>query len=146
MILLSRLSGEWFRAAGLAIGLAFALGGCSISIPIPGFTDNHSTGAIKPQASANPFDARDWPLVEPALRTAIRAEATPDPVAWTNPDTRRRGEVVAVASPFMQDGASCRAFLARIEEPEGSRSLQGVGCARAAGELAILDVAPWKGL
>ena len=115
-------------------------------MPIPGFTDNRPTGAIKPAASANPFDARDWPLVEPALRTAIRADATPDPVAWSNPDTGRHGQLVAVAGAFAQEGASCRAFLARIEDSEGSRSLQGVGCARAAGELAMTGVAPFKGL
>jgi hypothetical protein len=148
MINSSFLSGECFGAAGRAavVVLAFALCGCSISMPLPALIDNEPTGSIQAKATEKPFDPGDWPHAESALRAAMGGKATAEPARWTNPDTGRNGQFLAVAGPFQREGASCRAFLARIEETEGARSFQGIGCARENGEVAISDVAPWKGL
>ena len=123
-------------------------------MPIPGFVDDDPVGAIKPKASAsaNPFEAADWKAAEPALRAAMRAQASAAPSIWSNAETGRRGQFLAVAGPFKRAGEECRAFLASIEgKAEASRDseakiLQGVGCKGEGDEIVLEDVAPWKGL
>jgi hypothetical protein len=115
-------------------------------MPIPGFTDGEPTGAIKAKETPNPFDASDWPIVEPVLRATMRAEATAEPMSWNNPQTGHRGRIRPVASAFKREGALCRVVIARIEATDGDRSLEAVGCNRDGGAVAISDVAPWKGL
>ncbi len=133
-------------AAAICLGLALVLVGCSISMPLPGFIDYGETGSIKPKtATADGFDVDDWKIAEPALRKAIHAGAEAESARWDNPGANHRGEFRAVAGSFKRDGASCRAFLAKVESDEGARELQGVGCERD-GALALEDVAPWKGI
>jgi hypothetical protein len=123
-------------------------------MPIPGFVDDEPIGSIKPTAAApvNPFEAADWRIAEPALRAAMRAQSSAPPSTWSNSDTGRHGQFLAVAGPFKRAGRDCRAFLASIEpKSEGSadeeaKVLQGVGCKRGAEEIVLEDVAPWKGL
>ncbi len=119
-------------------------------MPIPGLIDNDPTGSIKPRpsASANPFDSGDWREAEPALRAAMRAEAPAPPSTWSNPETGRRGRFISVAGLFKREGEACRAFLAKVEEPDGetAKQWQGVGCERGEGQIVLEDVAPWPGL
>jgi hypothetical protein len=123
-----------------------ALGGCSISMPGPALMDLEPTGSIRAKASANPIDARDWPIAEPAMRAVIRAEATAKPESWNNPETGRNGQFAAVASSFTRGGVTCRAFVAKIEAADGATAVQGVGCLGDGGKIAFSDIAPWVGL
>lgn len=152
MINPSSFSSEWRDAAGRRAAriapsaLFFAwLAGCSVSIPIPGFVDPEPTGAIKAKA-APLFDPQDWKTVEPALREAMRAQASSAPIAWSHEATGRRGKLLPVAAPFVREGASCRAFVAETTEHEETKSWQAVACAKDGEDVAVSDVAPWKGL
>ena len=135
------------RAALLILVVAGGAGGCSVSMPLPGFIDNDPTGSIKPRAGgANPYEPGDWKQAEPAIASALKSEAAAEPIGWTNPDTGRKGRVTAVAAPFRREGSVCRALIGRIEDGEAIREWQGVGC-RADGERVVLeDVSPWRGL
>jgi hypothetical protein len=134
------------RDVFLVATLIAAMGGCSISMPGPALIDLEPTGSIRAKASANPIDERDWPVAEPAMRAMIRADATAKAETWTNPETGRNGQFAAVASSFTRGGATCRAFVARIDAADGASAVQGVGCLGEGGKIAFSDIAPWAGL
>ena len=50
MIIRSGVPSEWFRCIGLALIVA-SLGGCAVSMPIPGLMDKETTGSIAPKAA-----------------------------------------------------------------------------------------------
>jgi len=137
------------RLAAFAFA-AVALAGCSI--PLPGFIDDQPTGSIKPKAApavlSSAYDSSDWRLAEPVLSATLRAKSADQPGAWSNPDTGKHGEFLAVAGSFERDGHPCRAFVARVVGKDGApvKTLQGVGCPREGEEAAIYDVSPWTGL
>jgi hypothetical protein len=141
------------RSAAFAFAAAaLALGGCSVSIPLPGFIDDQPTGSIKPKAApaalSAAYDSGDWRLAEPVLSATLRAKDGDQPGAWSNPETGTHGEFLAVAGSFERDGHPCRAFVARVVGKDGApvKTLQGVGCPREGEEAAIYDVSPWTGL
>ena len=69
MIIRSGASSEWFRRLGLALIVA-SLGGCAVSMPIPGLMDKEPTGSIAPKAAAKPDPAA--PIAPAAL---VKGEA-----------------------------------------------------------------------
>jgi hypothetical protein len=80
MIVRSDVSSEWFRVplggarlAGLAVLLA-GLGGCAISMPMPGLMDKETTGAIAAKAAAASTDAPAKPVASAAMRAEATAE------------------------------------------------------------------------
>jgi hypothetical protein len=88
MIFRFDVSSDWFRAPlgkarwlGLALLLA-ALGGCAISMPIPGLIDKETTGAIAPKPAKTSADS---PAPKP-LAAAMRADASAGPAAPAGPD------------------------------------------------------------
>jgi len=129
------------RLAALASALALAgsaLGGCSMSIP--GFIDASPTGALK--TPFYPFAQEDWAKAEPALIAAIRAGAGDDPAPWRNEASGRRGVVVGVGSRFAKDGATCRAFVARISDNGAEREVEGSACEKG-GDVRVSDAGPF---
>ena len=156
MITLPNRKGESFRRlrparatrrnALLAL-VALGLGGCSISMPLPSFLGDDTTGSIKPRSAslASAYDSSDWTVAKPVLAASLRPSAPAEPAAWSNAETGHRGEFLPVAGTFARDGRSCRVFIARIVADE-SKTLQGVGCPSDDGEVAVYDVSPWTGL
>jgi hypothetical protein len=138
---------SWILVA--AVGLACSLGGCSISIPLSSFTkDDDATGSIKASASSllPDIDAQDWRIAEPILAEALRAGEPQSAVRWSNADSGHSGAFQPVAGSFSRGGKSCRAFVARLNVAEGSKTVQAMGCPDDGGRVAIDDVKPWKGL
>ena len=139
----------WRSAAFAVAAASLALAGCSI--PLPGFIDDQPTGSITPKAApaalSSAYGTGDWRLAEPVLSATLRAKDG-EPAAWSNPETGRHGEFLAVAGAFERDGRPCRVFVARVVGKEGApeKTLQGVGCPREGAEAAIYDVSPWSGL
>ena len=155
MIILSMGKGESFRrrrrppplrrSAALALA-ALALGGCSISMPLPSLFDGDRTGSINAASLASAYDPRDWAIAEPILAASLRASAPAEPASWSNPETGDHGEFSPIAGKVARDGQSCRAFLARIVVADSTKTLQGVGCPRDGGEVAVYDLSQWAGL
>jgi surface antigen len=114
---------------------------------IPGFVDPSPTGAIR--SPDYPFAKEDWPKAETALIAAIDADAGADPGAdpasWSNEESGRSGSVVGVGARFARAGATCRAFIARIEEDHKTRAAEGAACEKA-GQVTISDAAPFRGV
>ena len=71
MIIRSGAPSEWFRGLGVALIVA-SLGGCAVSMPIPGLMDKESTGSISPKAAAKPDPA---PPIAPAALVKPEGEA-----------------------------------------------------------------------
>jgi surface antigen len=110
---------------------------------IPGFVDPSPTGAIR--STDYPFAKEDWPKAEAALIAVIGADVGADPTSWSNDESGRSGSVVGVGARFARAGATCRAFIARIEEDRKTRAAEGAACEKA-GEVTISDAAPFRGV
>jgi hypothetical protein len=85
MIFSSNAASEWFRAllgkarlVGLAVLFA-GLGGCAISMPIPGLMEKETTGSIAAKPGANSTD-------KPVTAAATAAEAPVARTALGNPE------------------------------------------------------------
>jgi surface antigen len=129
------------RLAALASGLAAAgLSLCGCSMSIPGFIDAAPTGALR--TPFYPFAQEDWAKAEPALLAAIRAGVGAEPAPWSNEASGRSGVVVGVGTRFAKDGATCRAFVARITDNGTGRDVEGSACEKA-GEVRVSDAGPF---
>jgi hypothetical protein len=127
---------------------AAALTGCSMSFPIPSLLSDSKTGSIR--AGSTPFsdtlDSTDWRIAEPRLAEALKSDARVEPKRWANPASGRGGAFQPVAGAFSRDGQTCRAFLARIDTPDQSKTIQAVGCLMAGDTVFVEEAQPWKAL
>ena len=143
--------GKFGNLLGLAAsaGLAIALAGCALSFPLPSLmSDDDATGSIKarPAAFAGDLDEADWRIAEPRLAEALKSGTEDPPKQWDNPGSGHRGAFQPVAGAFKRDGQTCRAFLARINAGEGSKTMQGIGCLMAGDTVFVDEAQPWKAL
>jgi surface antigen len=103
------------------------------------------TGSLPLQstrASGDGMSATDWGLATAALREALGKEEEGISVPWQNPSTGVRGTVTPVASAFVQEGFTCRNFLA--SHIGGSREgwFQGTACRVHRGEWDVRTTRP----
>lgn len=142
--------GRFRNLAGLAAsaGLAIALAGCALSFPLPSLISDDATGSIKarPGPFAGDLDEADWRIAEPRLAEALKSGLEDAPKQWDNPHSGHRGAFQPVAGAFKRDGQTCRAFLARINAGEGSKTIQGIGCLMAGDTVFVDEAQPWKAL
>lgn len=123
--------------------------GCSIAVPIPGFTgDPTTTGTIERQAVllSSDLDREDWRRAKAALAVALDPQGNGAPVPWGNPATGARGSFAASAPPRAEGDKVCRTFRARVTvkgRPE--RALGGSACRDGSGEWALADHGEGKG-
>jgi len=137
------------RAGGAMAGCltAFALGGCSVSMPLSPFGKNSNdvTGSIaKPNPLSRALDNEDWRRAKAALSTALDPQGNGETVNWDNPETGAKGSFVAVAHAYPSEDGICRAFISNIGAKEATESLQGTACRDKLGEWSLSDVRPWK--
>lgn len=76
--------------------------------------------------------------------TALDPQGNGAPVKWDNPDSQVAGTFTPVGQPYVQSDEICRVFLATIEFPSRSSSLQGTACKLSADEWQLKDVKPWR--
>lgn len=106
-----------------------------------------STGSIKRDDLAilsSDLSAEDWRRAKGALTTAVDPQGNGAAVKWDNPDSKISGTFTPVAQPYVKDDEICRAFLATIEFPGRTSSLQGTACKLSADEWQLKDVKPWR--
>jgi hypothetical protein len=142
-----RRSHEPFRLLALVF-FAASLAGCSMSFPLPSLLSDDTTGSIKPRSTpfAGDLDAADWRAAEPSLAEALKSDANADPKRWSNPASGRGGAFQPVAGSFRREGQTCRAFLARIDTADQSKTMQAIGCLMAGGAVFVDQAQPWKAL
>jgi surface antigen len=133
--------------AGLAAGIALALAGCAVTMPIASVGDRDATGSVAPKP-ASPLSAElgteDWRRAKAALAVALDPQGNGSSVSWENPDTTLKGSFSPVGAPFVKNDLVCRAFIASIAGQDAPRWLQGSACRPSGGEWAIQDVTPWR--
>ncbi|WP_375458813.1 RT0821/Lpp0805 family surface protein [uncultured Enterovirga sp.] len=135
-----------FGMAAVAL-LAAGLSGCSIAVP--GLSDERveSTGSIG-RLDASPLSPdlgqEDWRRAKGALAIALDPQGNGSAVKWDNPDSEIGGTFTPVAQPFVKQNEICRSFIATINFPGRTSSLQGTACKLSADEWKILDVGPWR--
>jgi hypothetical protein len=119
-----------------------------MSFPLPSLVSGDTTGSTKPRSTpfAGDLDAADWRAAEPRLADALKSDAAADPTRWSNPSSGHGGAFQPVAGAFKRDGQTCRAFLARIDTADQSKTMQAVGCLMAGGEVFVDQAQPWKAL
>jgi|SRR5579862_4370304 hypothetical protein len=143
----SKGGNSWIRVLAASF-FAAGLAGCSMSFPLPSLLSGDRTGSTKerPVPFADTLDQTDWRVAEPSLAEALKADAHAEPKRWANPASGRGGAFQPVAGAFKRDGQTCRAFLARIDAGDHTKTLQGIGCLMAGDAVFVEEAQPWKAL
>jgi len=136
-------SGEARRAAWPFACLLLA--GCSLT---PGSDSKvEATGSIKRDPAAilsADLGPEDWRRAKGALATALDPQGNGAPVKWDNPDSEISGTFTPVAQPYVEADEICRVFLATINFPGRTSSLQGTACKLSADEWQLKEAKPWR--
>ena len=106
-------------AAGAALALALAAGGCSLSGQFDsvfgGSDKSDATGSITPppgtKSSELPPDA-DLAFARIAVSEVLNRGGKDASQSWENPRSGARGTVTPITAAYTQDGHTCRDFLA----------------------------------
>jgi surface antigen len=140
----------------LAFVLACALanGGCALSFPLESMfskkqgTTGEVTGSTEhgPMASAFESDQFEADLVYARTVAAeLLARGGKDASApWENPATGARGNITPVAAAYLQDGATCRDFLASYVRGEATAWLAGEACRGVGGRWEVKSLKAFK--
>jgi surface antigen len=135
-----------------AAGLAVALGGCSISSPaldsLFGGSDNDQTASITPPPGTKEVGElppeHDLAYARAAASQVLARGVKDASQPWENPETGARGTITPVASAYVQDGKTCRDFLASYVTPRSQSWLQGEACKPQRGAWEVRSLKPWK--
>ncbi len=139
-------------AAAATLTLAMACGGCSLSGQFDsvfgGSNKSDQTGSITPppgakQASELPPDS-DLVFTRAAIREVLGRAGNDASVPWENPQSGARGTVTSIASAYIQDGHTCRDFLASYVQGSSQAWLQGEACKQPKGVWEVRTIKPWK--
>jgi hypothetical protein len=141
-----------WRCAPLAAALALGLtsGGCSMSYSLDSFfggSKPETTGSIPPPPSAKddsglPPEA-DLAYARAAASEVLRRGEKNASLPWENPHSGARGTVTPIASAYVQDGQTCRDFLASYVAGPAQAWMQGEACKHKEG-WQVRALRPWK--
>jgi surface antigen len=138
-------------AAGLALSLAAAAGGCSFSYQLDslmGSDKTDTTASIKPPPGAKtaeelPPDA-DLAFARAAASDVLARGSKDASQTWENPSTGARGTVTPIAQAYSSDGKTCRDFLASYVRGSAQSWLKGEACKPDKGAWQVRSIKPWK--
>jgi surface antigen len=123
---------------------ALACGGCSMSYQLESyFADKTPTGSLGKAAPAMPPE-RDLAYAKAAASEVLKRGEKDASQDWENPSTGARGTVTPMASAYVQDGQTCRDFLASYVNKSEQSWLQGEACKEAQGNWQVRALKPWK--
>jgi surface antigen len=109
-----------------------------------------TTGSISPamvtEKSLADKGIREADLVAAsAAASLVLADDRKDASApWQNPATGARGTVTPIATTYMQDGFTCRNFLASYVNEKNEAWMQGEACRVHHGKWVVRAMKPWK--
>lgn len=146
----------WRSLAAVAV-LGLACGGCSFSNHLEdmfakGDDKNLTTGSIQQARfdSAKADTAKielppesDLAYARAAVSEVLVRGSKDSAVPWENPQSGARGTVTPLASAYMQDGITCRDFLASYVHKDNESWMQGEAC-QASGKWEVRSLKPWK--
>ena len=139
----------------IILALAASCGGCSFSYQLGSlFGKDDDTPAASATGTVAPADAVNPPTESPpevdlayARAAATEVLASGDKLGsahWENPRTGARGMVTPIADAFLQDGLTCRDFLASYVRDGNEAWLQGEACRLQRGKWEVRSLKPWK--
>jgi surface antigen len=141
------------EAITAAIVIGLATGGCSLSYQLGGLS---AKADEKPQqlASLNPADTpgksssaalppeADLVLAKTAVHDVMSRGDQDTSLPWENPRTGARGTVTPIAAAYVQDGFTCRDFLASYVRAGSESWLQGEACRIHQGKWEVKSLRP----
>lgn len=147
-------------APAIALVLAFASAGCSVSFPIMGLSskgddDIATTSSIAPApvpskpvalaSLASELGPEDLRRADGAMTVALDPQGNGAPVSWDNAQSGAKGSFTPVGAPFVKSDEICRTFIAHVQTQTKPVRLQGTACRPSGGDWAVKDVQPFKG-
>ncbi len=128
--------------------LCFALGACSVSMPMGsliGAHDDDETGSIEQQQpQMDGLKGEDWQRAKSALDSALASQSK-DAVSWDNPASGTKGSFTPIGDAYDTDTGKCRGFRAAVDRKDADDALQGTACTdKSGGNWVITDVKPWN--
>ena len=133
-----------------ALTLALACGGCSLGSldSLFGGDKSDQTGSITPPPGAKnvgelPPDG-DLVFARAAASDVLNRGDKNASAPWENPRTGARGTVTPIASVYIQDGQTCRNFLASYVNGSSQSWMQGEACKQNKGLWEVRALKPWK--
>ena len=131
-------------SAGVLLCVGFGVAGCSMSYQMESyFADKTPTGSVSVKPAAMPAD-RDLAYAKAAAQEVLRKGEKDASLDWENPATGARGTVTPIASSYVQDGQTCRDFLASYVTKSAQAWLQGEACREPLGAWQVRALKPWK--
>jgi surface antigen len=137
--------------AALALALAMAAGGCSMSYQLDsmfskgrGGADVEHTGSIRPLNGMALSTDADLAAARAAVNEALSKGGKDTSTPWENPSTGARGTITPLAAAYTQDGATCRDFLASYVRNGSESWLQGEACRGHQGRWEVRHMKPWR--
>jgi 17 kDa outer membrane surface antigen len=138
-------------AAAAALILALAAGGCSISYQLDSYFGGGkptTTGSITPPPGAKAVTslppAGDLAYARAAVSEVLRHGKKDSSQPWENPRSGARGTVTPIASAYLQDGHTCRNFLASYVNGDAEAWLQGEACKQGKDSWEVRSLKPWE--
>jgi len=128
----------------VALLLAPALGGCSMSFPMASLVNEPEvTAALGPSTSpmAPLVSVDDWALAAPALVKALEPAAT-GATRWESKASGIIGSFEPAGSAYVRNDQVCRAFLATVTLQGNSTRHLGAACRPAGAEWVVQKVRP----
>jgi hypothetical protein len=142
---------RWLRAAGVALSLALVSGGCSFSYHLDSmFSRDKSNGDTtssaapvtpRPQSTTSMFSLA---AIYAAVSEALGKSGSSASVPWEDPASGARGTVTPMSSAYVQDGTTCRDFLASYVKGGSESWLQGEACRSAQDRWEVRRMRPWR--
>lgn len=136
--------------AMIAILIGCGLGGCSVMRddgPFAKMDTTDVTGSIRALthsgAKDDPTEA-DLALARMAASDVLTKGAKDSSQPWENPASGAHGSVTPVASSYIEDGRTCRGFLASYVKEHSESWMQGAACRSASGQWEIRSLKPWR--
>jgi hypothetical protein len=133
-----------------ALMLALGCGGCSLSGQLDSYFggDKDQTGSITPppgtKAEAQLPPEGDLAYARAAASEVLRRGEKDSSLTWENPHSGARGTVTPIAAAYIQDGQTCRNFLASYVNGSEQSWLQGEACRQSRGPWEVRTLKPWK--
>lgn len=139
-------------SSAVCLGLALALGGCSLSSQFDSVFasvgNSDVTGSITPPPGAKSAEglppAADLAYTKAAVSEVLTRGQKDDSLPWENPETGARGTVTPIASAYNESGQTCHDFLASYVSGSSEAWLQGEACKRTKGAWEVRSMKPWK--
>ena len=142
------------KAIALALTLAAATSGCSMSYKLDSFLGksgekSEQTASIRPASTSAPATAalpadNDLAYAKAAAAEVLARSDKGASQPWENPGTGARGTVTAIADAYTHDGFQCRDFLASYIRDGSESWLQGDACRIHQGKWTVRTLRPLK--